>query len=74
MPDDDRLAIPRNQLLSLGRAALDRIAAYYDTLSARPVFIPSTSQALRALLNEPLPQDGALRRRRRRARAHRASR
>jgi glutamate/tyrosine decarboxylase-like PLP-dependent enzyme len=56
---DDRLAIPPNELLSLGRAALDRIAAYYDTLPARPVFIPSTSEALRALLDEPLPQNGA---------------
>src|SRR5207248_520567 len=44
---------------ALAHAALDRIAAYYDTLPARPTIVPTTSTALRDLLAEPLPQDPA---------------
>jgi glutamate/tyrosine decarboxylase-like PLP-dependent enzyme len=40
----------------LGREALDRIAAYYQTLRDRPVLVPTSSKALRARLDEPLPQ------------------
>ena len=43
----------------MGRAALERVVAYYETLPARPVVVPSTSQAIRAQLDEPLPQAGA---------------
>jgi aromatic-L-amino-acid decarboxylase len=56
---DDPLSPPPDTILALGRAALDRIAAYYDTLRDRPILIPTTSAELRALLDEPLPQDGA---------------
>ena len=43
----------------MGRAALERIALYYDTLRERPVVAPSTSQQLRAMFSEPLPRGGA---------------
>ncbi len=54
----DKLLLPPEEIRSLGRAAVEQIAAYYDTLDERPVLIPTTSRALRALLEEPLPQDG----------------
>ena len=53
----DRLAIPPDDFRALSAAALDRVAAYYDALPERPVVIPTTSAALRAELEEPLPQD-----------------
>ena len=56
MPDP--LAVPPDQFRDMARAATDRIAAYYDTLAARPILIPTTSQALRDRLAEPLPQEG----------------
>jgi len=43
----------------MGRAALERVAAYYEGLACRPVLVPSTSQDIRARLEEPLPRDGA---------------
>jgi aromatic-L-amino-acid decarboxylase len=57
MPDP--LAIPPDEIRRLGRAAVDRVAAYYDTLRDRPILVPTTSESLRGLLDEPLPQDGA---------------
>lgn len=42
----------------MGRAALERIADYYGTLRERPLLIPTTSQALRERLEEPLPREG----------------
>jgi aromatic-L-amino-acid/L-tryptophan decarboxylase len=56
---NDRLALPPDELRALGRAALDRIASYYETLPSRRILEPTTSAALRATLDEPLPQDGA---------------
>lgn len=56
----DRLALPPDEIRALGRAALDRIAAYYDTLRDRPVVVPTTSRGLRGQLDEPLPRDGAV--------------
>ncbi len=47
------------EFLALGRAALERVAAYFDSLATRPVLEPTTSAALRAQLEEPLPQAGA---------------
>ena len=41
----DPLAIPPDQIRTMGRAALDRIAAYYETLAARPILVPTTSAA-----------------------------
>jgi glutamate/tyrosine decarboxylase-like PLP-dependent enzyme len=43
----------------MGRSALDLVADYYDSLTSRPVLEPTTSAALRVLLDEPLPQTGA---------------
>ncbi len=54
----DRLSIPPDEIRAMGRATLERVVAYYETLPARPVVIPSTSQAIRAQLEEPLPQAG----------------
>jgi glutamate/tyrosine decarboxylase-like PLP-dependent enzyme len=42
----------------MGRAALDLVAEYYDTLAARPVVRPSTSAELRRRLDEPAPAGG----------------
>ncbi|SPF43502.1 Pyridoxal-dependent decarboxylase [Candidatus Sulfopaludibacter sp. SbA4] len=42
----------------MGRAALERVAAYYESLPTRPVLIPTTSAAIRELIDEPLPQAG----------------
>ena len=56
---NDRLAVPPAEIRAMGRAALERIVAYYDTLSARPIIEPTTSSALRESLEEPLPQEGA---------------
>src|SRR5437899_307475 len=55
----DRLALSHDEILKLGRATLEQVAAYYDDLPQRPVLVPTTSQALRELLEEPLPQAGA---------------
>jgi aromatic-L-amino-acid decarboxylase len=54
----DKLAVPVDEIRAMGRATLERVALYYETLAARPVVVPSTSQAIRALLDEPLPQAG----------------
>jgi aromatic-L-amino-acid decarboxylase len=55
----DPLALPPDDIRALGRATLDRIAAYYEALPDRPILVPTTSQSLRAALDEPLPQCGA---------------
>jgi aromatic-L-amino-acid decarboxylase len=54
----DKLAVPVDEIRAMGRAAVERIAAYYQTLPTRPVVLASTSQAIRAQLDEPLPQAG----------------
>jgi aromatic-L-amino-acid decarboxylase len=54
----DKLAIPADEIRAMGRAALERVVTYYDTLDGRPVVIPSTSEAIRQQLDEPLPQTG----------------
>src|ERR1051325_4107076 len=43
----------------IGQLALERVAVYCETLVDRPILQPSTSAALRALVDEPLPQQGA---------------
>uniref|UniRef100_Q01ND5 Pyridoxal-dependent decarboxylase n=1 Tax=Solibacter usitatus (strain Ellin6076) TaxID=234267 RepID=Q01ND5_SOLUE len=53
MPDN--LAIPADEIREMGRAALDLIASYYDTLADRDILHPTTSADLRALLDEPAP-------------------
>ena len=42
----------------MGRAALDLVAEYYDTLAARAVMRPTTSAGLRQRLDEPAPSTG----------------
>lgn len=42
----------------MGRAALDLVAEYYDTLAARAVVRPTTSGDLRRRLDEPAPAAG----------------
>jgi glutamate/tyrosine decarboxylase-like PLP-dependent enzyme len=43
----------------MGRAALEKVVSYYDSLAAgRPVLQPTNSAALRGRLDQPLPQDG----------------
>ncbi|HWC97697.1 MAG TPA: aminotransferase class V-fold PLP-dependent enzyme [Candidatus Sulfopaludibacter sp.] len=54
----DKLILSPDEIRTLGLAAVEQIAAYYDTLADRPVMVPTTSAALRALLDEPLPRDG----------------
>ena len=56
----DPLAIPPDQIRTMGRAALDRIAAYYETLAARPILVPTTSAALRGQLANPSPRTAPL--------------
>ncbi len=55
----DKLQLPSSDFLALGRDTLEQVAAYYDSLATRPVLVPTTSHDLRALLEEPLPQEGA---------------
>jgi len=55
----DKLQLPPDDLRELGRAALEQVAAYYESLATRPVLEPTTSRDLCALLDEPLPQEGA---------------
>ncbi len=53
MPEN--LAFPADQFREMGAAALELVAKYYDTLSERDVVRPTTSAALRGLLDEPAP-------------------
>ncbi|MBZ5584173.1 MAG: hypothetical protein LAQ30_18565 [Acidobacteriia bacterium] len=55
----DKLSLSPDEIQNLSRAATDLAASYYDSLSDRPVLVPTTAQALRDALVEPLPQDGA---------------
>ncbi len=54
----DKLILPPEEIRTLGRAAVEQIAGYYEGLAGRPVLVPTTSRALRDLLDEPLPQAG----------------
>ena len=55
----DGLQLSPDEIRALGRAAVDWITGYYESLAHRPVLVPSSSQALRDLLREPLPRRGA---------------
>jgi glutamate/tyrosine decarboxylase-like PLP-dependent enzyme len=54
----NNLVIPGTEIREMGRAALDLVAQYYDTLAARAVVRPTTSADLRLLLDEPAPPAG----------------
>jgi glutamate/tyrosine decarboxylase-like PLP-dependent enzyme len=43
----------------LAQLAAGFVAEYYGSLADRPVLVPSTAEALRKLVEEPLPQSGA---------------
>jgi hypothetical protein len=49
---------PRAEIREMGRAALDLVAEYYDTLATRAVLRPTTSADLRRRLDEPAPATG----------------
>ena len=54
------LEFSADQIREMGRVALDLVVSYYDSLAAgRPVLRPTTSAALRARLDEPLPHEPA---------------
>lgn len=55
----DRLAIPTPEFCELARQAVEFVTQYYDSLPERPVFVPTTAQALRDVLDEPLPRGPA---------------
>src|SRR5690349_8817056 len=54
----DPLAASPEEFRAMARAAMERAAQYYESLSRRPVFEPTTSPALRNILSEPLPREG----------------
>jgi aromatic-L-amino-acid decarboxylase len=54
----DKLAIPPEEFRSMGAAAVEWVAKYYEGLTSRPVVVPTTSAALREFLDEPLPEAG----------------
>ena len=47
------------ELREMGRAALDLVTSYFETLESRAVVRPTTSAILRDLLEEPAPAAGA---------------
>lgn len=57
-PMPDNLQLPPGDFRALGRAALEQVAAYYESLPTRPVLEPTTAHDLRLLLQEPLPHRG----------------
>jgi aromatic-L-amino-acid/L-tryptophan decarboxylase len=54
----DPLQLSADEIRDLARAAGVWAADYYQHLAERPVLVPTTSQALRELLSEPLPRSG----------------
>jgi glutamate/tyrosine decarboxylase-like PLP-dependent enzyme len=55
----DRLALPTEDFRTIAAAAVDFLAAYFDSLETRPVVIPTTSRAIRQRIDEPLPAAGS---------------
>ncbi len=53
-----RLDVSEDEFREMARIAVERIAAYYQGLAERPVLEPTTSAALRAAIETPLPQEG----------------
>jgi len=54
----DRLQLSAGEIHALGLAAAEWMAGYYRSLTERAVVVPTTAQALRSLLEEPLPSRG----------------
>jgi hypothetical protein len=55
----DRLALPPEDFRLLAQLGADFVAEYYRSLADRPAFVPTTAEAIRPLVDEPLPQSGA---------------
>ena len=55
----DKLSIPPDEVRAIAAAAVDFMTSYFENLAANPVVVPTTSQALREALDEPLPQSGS---------------
>jgi glutamate/tyrosine decarboxylase-like PLP-dependent enzyme len=55
----DKLALPPEDFSRLAQLGVDFVAEYYGSLAYQPVFVPSTAEAIRKLVEEPLPQSGA---------------
>lgn len=55
----DKLALPPADFTRLAQLGADFVAEYYASLADRPVLVPSTSEAIRRLVAEPLPPSGA---------------
>jgi glutamate/tyrosine decarboxylase-like PLP-dependent enzyme len=56
MPEDFPLS--PETFRDAARASVDWAADYYEHLAERPLIVPTTSEALRTLLSEPLPRSG----------------
>jgi glutamate/tyrosine decarboxylase-like PLP-dependent enzyme len=55
-----KLEFPAAEVREMGRAALDLVISYYESLDAgRPVMCPTTATHIRSRLDEPLPEEGA---------------
>jgi glutamate/tyrosine decarboxylase-like PLP-dependent enzyme len=55
----EKLALPPEDFRRLAEIGAGFVAEYYGSLANRPVFVPSTAEAIRKLVEEPLPQSGA---------------
>jgi glutamate/tyrosine decarboxylase-like PLP-dependent enzyme len=51
----DKLALPSQEFRAMAGAAVDFLAAYFESLETQPVLIPTTSRAIRERIDEPLP-------------------
>ena len=54
----EKLAVPPEDFGQLAQLGADFVAEYYRSLAGRPVFVPTTAEAVRKLVEEPLPQSG----------------
>jgi aromatic-L-amino-acid/L-tryptophan decarboxylase len=54
----NRLELDPEEIRRIGLAAMEAAARYYESLPARRIMPETTSSALRALLDEPLPRQG----------------
>jgi aromatic-L-amino-acid/L-tryptophan decarboxylase len=54
----DKLALPTAEFRAMAGAAVDFLATYFESLQTRPVVVPTTSRAVRQMIDEPLPVAG----------------
>src|SRR5690242_2797432 len=55
----DRLDIPAEEIAAVIAAASELVISYYAGLPGAPVLVPTTADALREALREPLPATGS---------------